>query len=303
MMPEKTVSISDDDLLTYNRLGLIPGPKEMEADFLKRVDHCLHLKEHMATQLGQQITIEIENEVAQDLIQHAIPTMRELFDIAPDWIPIIFSNHHLAPWHGGCAWIFQFTDETPVAAFFQLRRVFANSSHYLWIYNRDELITHESAHVGRMLFEEPQFEELLAYRSAKSNYRRWFGPIIQSSWETLVFMLSLAFVLLIDFFFSVAGQEELYHKLLWLKTLPILLIGFGIIRLWRKQRKFSDCFKNLNNILQSTQKTHSVIYRLRDKEIFRFSTFSSEEILKYVAENERLSLRWRAISKAYFSNL
>lgn len=294
-------TISDDDLLRYNRMGLIPGPTEDEAEFLKRVDHCLHLKKHMEAQLGEEISMEIENEVSQELLQHAAPMMRELFDIDPHWIPIIFTNHRLAPWHGGCAWIFQFTDETPVAAFFQLRRIFATSSHYLWIYNREELITHESAHVGRMVFEEPKFEELLAYRTAKSSFRRWFGPIIQSSWECAAFILSLALVIIVDLFFVVAGHAEVYYRMSWLKILPILLVGFGVGRLWWRQKIFSKCLSKLKNILKDKKKANAVIYRLRDKEIFNFSRLSPNEIQDYIAENKNLSLRWRAISKSYFS--
>lgn len=292
-------TLSDHDLLRYNKLGLIPGAKEEEAEFLKRVDYCLHLKEHMATQLGQEISIEMENEVSLELIHQAAPVMRELFDITPHWIPILYTNHHLAPWHGGCAWIFQFTDETPVAAFFQLRRSFATSSHYLWIYDREELMIHESAHVGRMLFDEPKFEEVIAYRASKSKFRRWFGPIIQSSWESVVFILSLLLVIVVDGFFAFSGHEE--KGMGWLRLVPLLLLGFGLFRLWRRQRIFSHCLSNLRRILKSPKKANAVIYRLRDEEIIRFSRSSSAEILHYVFENQSLSLRWRLISRAYFT--
>lgn len=292
------IKVSDEDLLRYNKLGLIPGPMENEVDFLKRVDHCLHLKENMATQLGQQFAVEIENPVSEELIHNATPVMRELFDIAPHWIPIIFTDHHLAPWHGGCAWIFQFTDDSPVAAFFQLRRVFASSTNYLWIYDRDELITHESAHVGRMVFEEPKFEELLAYRTAKSRFRRWFGPIIQSAWEGFVFIFSLILLLVVDFYFLT--RADLNSGILWFKVIPLMLLSFGLIRLWRKQTHFNKCLTNLENILHDKHKANAVIYRLQDQEIIDFSKMSSEDILSYVAENKTLSLRWRVIAAAYF---
>ena len=292
---------SDDDLLRYNRMGLIPGPAEEESEYLRRVDHCLHLKEHMETQLGEDISMEIENEVSQELIQDAAPVMRELFDSVPQWIPIIFTNHRLAPWHGGCAWIFQFTDETPVAAFFQLRRIFATATDYLWIYNREELITHESAHVGRMVYEEPKFEEVLAYRSSRSKFRRWFGPIIESSWESIVFVLSLALVIFVDIFFTVTEHQESYYSMHWLKLIPLLFLGLGIGRLWWRQRTFDQCFDNLHDALKDTHKANAVIYRLRDEEIVKFSGFTPSEIQKYAADNKALSLRWHVINKAYFS--
>ena len=291
---------SDDDLLRYNRMGLIPGPLEEEPEFLKRVDHCLHLKEQMETQLGEDISMEIENEVSQELIQDAAPVMRQLFDIVPHWIPIIFTNHRLAPWHGGCAWIFQFTDESPVAAFFQLRRIFATATDYLWIYNREELITHESAHVGRMVFEEPKYEEVLAYRSSRSKFRRWFGPIVQSSWEAIVFMLSLLLVIIVDIFLIVAGDQESYSRMHWLKLLPLLFLGVGVGRLWRKQTTFDRCFDHLHLALNDIRKANAVIYRLCDEEIDKFSVFSPSEIQEYANAHKTLSLRWHVINKAYF---
>jgi hypothetical protein len=298
-MPVST-TVSDEDLLHYNKLGLIPGPSENEVDFLKRVDHCLHLKENMASHLGQQFAIEIDNPVSEELIHNATPVMCELFDIAPNWVPIIFTDHHLAPWHGGCAWIFQFTDDSPVGAFFQLRRVFASSMHYLWIYDRDELITHESAHVGRMVFEEPRFEELLAYRTAKSRFRRWFGPIIQSAWEGGAFFFSLLIVLLVDIYFFTEQVQNTW--ILWFKVIPVLLLSLGLVRLWRKQKQFNKCLSNLENILGDKHRADSVIYRLQDQEIINFSKMPSKEILKYVEKNKTLSLRWRAIVAAYFRN-
>ena len=95
---------------------------------------------------------------------------------------MIFSNERLAPWHGGCAWIFQFAEGLPTAALIQLRQVFSRQPTFLGIYHRDELLTHELVHVGRMKFEEPRFEELFAYETSTSAFRRWFGPLIQASW-------------------------------------------------------------------------------------------------------------------------
>lgn len=293
-----TITFSDEDLLRYNKLGLIPGPMENEVDFRKRVIHCLHLKENMEAQLGQEFSIEIENPMTDELIHNATPVMRDLFDIAPSWIPIIFTDHHLAPWHGGCAWIFQFTEDTPVGAFFQLRRVFAYSPRYLWIYHREELITHESAHVGRMVFEEPKFEELLAYRTAKSAFRRWFGPIIQSAWEGFTFIASIVLLLIIDFYFLLDVDHHV--SVLWIKLIPLALLLLGLGRLWKKQSQFRGCLKKLQSILQDEQKANAVIYRLQDREIIDFSRMSREEILRYVAHNKTMSLRWHVIAAAYF---
>lgn len=293
--------LSDDELVYYNKQGIIPGPEENETDFVKRAQHCLTLKEQMTDKLGDELALEMDNLVSSELIQQTAPITRQLFDVVPTWIPVIFSNQRLAPWHGGCAWIFQFTEETPVAAFFQLRRIFAQSSHYLWIYSREELIAHETAHVGRMLFKEPKFEEVLAYRTAKSFFRSWFGPIVQSAWESVLFIISLFLIFLIDIFYIISPYEP-HFNMAWIKALPLILIGVGVARLWRRQRQFAQCLKTLQNLLHDPKKTNAVIYRLQDDEIIRIGRMTPNELLEYASVKKTHSLRWRVITHAYFSN-
>lgn len=280
--------LTDKELLQYNRMGLIPGPDEPEEFFASRVYQCLNLKEDLEAVVGRPVA-----EMSKELIEQVSPLTRKLFDIVPDWVPVVFSNHQLLPWHGGCAWIVQLNESSPTTAFFQLREKFATSSRYLGIYSRDELLAHESAHIGRMLFQEQKFEELLAYRSAPSHFRQWFGPIVQSPWESLLFVLSLLFSVFSDFL--------LPHHALWIKTFPLLLIVLGVGRVWLRQHQLARCRKVLEGILGSAFKADAVLYRLRDSEIIAFGKMSNEEILQYAQDQAPGSLRWRVINKAYFS--
>lgn len=290
--------ISDEQLLNYNKEGLIPGPVEEERDFLKRVEYCLKLKQEMPLLLQNQASDFQIADVSQGFLEKACTISASIYDIAPTWIPFFFSNYKLAPWHGGCAWIFQLNEESPTAAFFQLRKNFYHSSRYL-TYSRDELIVHELSHVGRMLFQEPKFEEVLAYSSSPSRFRRWFGPIIQSSWESTVFVLALCLVIVIDLFF--AGSDQ--RHLVWIELIPLVLLGLGLVRLWRKQKTFSQCLKNLQELLQSEHKARSVIYRLTDQEINLFSRIALGEIRQYAEEQKTGTLRWRLIHEAYFNTM
>ena len=117
--------------------------------------------------------------------------MRRIYGFAPHWVPLFFSNYQLAPWHGGCAWIFQLNDNTPYAAFLQLRSAFRTQKRYLGMYERTELIAHEMAHIGRMMFEEPEFEEIIAFQSSTNRFRRFFGPLFRSSKESMLFVIVL----------------------------------------------------------------------------------------------------------------
>lgn len=287
----------EDKLLEWNRQGLIPGPDETLSDFEKRVHYCLGLKET----LGQQLSLpeKIDNPLATQLMHEVAPITDKLFDMTPAWAPIIFSNEKLAPWHGGCAWIYQLTDETPTGAFFQLRKAFASKTRFLGLYDRKELIAHESAHVGRMMFQEPKFEEFLAYRTG-SRFRQWFGPIIQSPWESIIFLLVLFFTVTIELGALVWGSPELYYSVTWMKILPLLLIGGGLLRLWLRHRQFNHCLKKLQMTLNDDHKANAVIYRLQDIEIAAFGKMNSEEVRKYATLQTDESLRWQVIANAYF---
>ena len=160
--------ISNAQLDAFNRQGLIPGPDETEEEFLERANYCLELKTSLPTPF-ENVSKE-DLELGDSCVKQAFSLTEKIYDIVPEWIPLFFSNYRLAPWHGGCAWIFQFSEETPCAAFFQLRRAFKQASHYLGIYDRNELIAHELTHASRMMFQEPRFEEIIAYQSASSPF-------------------------------------------------------------------------------------------------------------------------------------
>ena len=289
--------LSDEQLIEYSREGLIPGPSEEEDDFIKRVDLCRQLNKKIGMPPGGDI-VEPGLENSPQALEEAFPITKQLFGIEPAWIPLFYSNVNLAPWHGGCAWIFQTNEETPTAALLQLRKAFHNRKNYLGIYNRTELVAHELTHAGRMMFEEPKFEEILAYRTSPSAFRRWLGPILQSANETLIFILVVSFIFILDIFLLNSGHYELYHKLMWLKLIPCALIFYGFVRLFTKQRQFSTCLARLKDILNDDQRANAVIFRLTDDEIHLFAAMRPEEIQQYAQEQS--SLRWRLLALYFF---
>lgn len=284
--------MDEQALLKLNAQGIIPGPNETEEEFLKRADYCLNLNQKIPELMGDEPPFQSDS-----FFQAPIKITSSLFHIAPHWIPIYFSNYSLTPWHGGCAWIFQLSEETPTTAIFQLRRAFRNSRKYLGIYDRDELVSHEMAHVGRMMFEEPRFEEILAYRTSRSRLRRWLGPIVQSSMESMLFVLILLMTFFFDLFLLFMQPDDFLKYSLWLKTIPLAVAGFALMRLWIRHRTFSRCWHRLNGLLKREELTNGMIYRLTDWEIDQFAQWDNEQISQYI-QNEP-SLRWKLIRKAY----
>lgn len=285
--------LTDEQLIEFNRQGLIPGPNESEEAFLTRARYCLGLK----SEINEKLQLPFSEQGSSEVLQPALEETRKEYDLAPAWIPLFFSNHHLLPWHGGCAWIFQQSEESPTAAFMQLRSAFLHSEKYLGLYTRKELIAHELCHVGRMCFEEPRFEEILAYRTSPSGLRRWLGAIAQSSWETMAFFLLLCLILAIDLY-ALAFDVPL-ESLAWLKLLPFGMFGAGFSRLIMRQQQFDHCLANLQRLLKDRQKALAVIYRLTDSEIISFSRQAADCFQDVLNDRKGSSLRWRCIEKAY----
>lgn len=287
-------------LFEYNSLGLIPGPEESEEAFLKRAHYCLNLKAQIPEMLGHDLPFIVE-EAGEESLKEGCQETSFLYGISPSWVPLFYSNYKLPLWQGGCAWIFQQKQDSPTAAFFQLRQKFRTSKKYLGLYDRTELMSHELSHVGRMVFEEPKFEEILAYQSSKSSFRRFFGPIIQSSYESTIFVLLLFTLLFIDFFSLLQGTENSSLSF-FAKTMLACFVLYGLGRLCIRQRQYKNCKRQLNKVLFDIRKSKAVTYRLTDKEIMSFGKFSPAEIKSYAEEQNTKNLRWKLINKAYFCN-
>ena len=291
-------NLSEQQLIEYNRLGLIPGPGETIECFNERVIYCLHLKQHLLKESIPEF--DAEESCSREMMVPASRRIRALYGISPDWIPVFFSNHKLSFWHGGCAWIFQMMESSPTAALIQLRSQFQRSDRYLGIYHRDELLAHELAHVGRMAFQEPKYEEFFAYQTSTSSFRRWFGPILQSSIESIFFVLILFLIIVIDFFLISQNHYEAYMIALWIKIIPVGMIAIALIRLWYRHFILGKAEKNLEEVLRGKEKVSAVAYRLQDEEIHLFASMTPIEIEDYAVKRSKKELRWHCIRKIYF---
>lgn len=176
-----------------------------------------------------------------------------------------------------------------------MRSAFLKQKRFLRFYDRNELIAHEVAHAGRMMFNEPKFEEILAYRSSSSRFLKTFGPILESSLESVLFMAILFFIFLLDLLFILYAPYASYIRIQWLKLIPLALVGYAFIRLYRKQKIFQRALGRLRELLPNKNKADPFIYRLTDEEIVLFSKMTAGEIHAYALAQREDSLRWRIL--------
>ncbi len=283
----------------WNRRGFIPGPDESRELFLERIAFCQNLKKHLANDPAFPFSLKEEGQEGEEILKQALPLTRSLYGIAPDWVPLVFSNAGLAPWHGGCAWIFRLKKTSPLAALLQLRKAFALNRTLFGFYDRCELIVHELAHAGRMAYSEPQFEEFFAYASSQSRWRCTFGPIVASAAESLLFVFVLVALLTVDIASLFLGLA----LPIWLEILrfsPIILIGWAAGRLFFRHKMLHKAHESLKKGLSDEQARH-LLYRLTDREIREFSALSFEHIQAWVNDQALRSFRWKFLQTIYLT--
>ena len=286
----------NEEWKTWNRQGFIPGEDESEEEFKERVLFGLNLMEHLKESVAE-LPFEADDLASKSLLQPALLQDTALFGIAPEWIPVFMNNHQLTPWQGGCAWIFQLNEQTPTSAFLQLRSQFKNRTDYLGIYNRNELLAHELAHAGRMMYREPRFEEILAYQTSPSKLRRFLGPIFQSSKESLLFILFLGLLILNHIISITLEQAPIYLWSLGLELCLVGLVAFAFIRLLYRHRQYDRCFQKLEDIYQDKEIARHLSYRLKDTEIQLFANSSPAAIRTYRQSDK--TFRWKFLNYIY----
>ncbi|WP_213105399.1 hypothetical protein [Candidatus Protochlamydia amoebophila] len=288
-----------NDWKKWNQEGFIPGPEESEVNFKQRVAFCENLKQKFIRNTELDIPFDESDLASQVIVQEAAEETKQIYGIAPHWPPLFFNNYQLAPWHAGCAWIFRLDEQTPTAAFLQLRAQFKERLNYLGIYNRKELLVHELAHVGRMMYTEPQFEEILAYQSSHSRLRRFLGPIVQSSKESLLFILLLGVILVTNLALLMTDISLATTFMLGLQLIPIFFVGLALGRLFRKQYLINRCRKVLENHLPNKQVANHFLYRLLDSEIRIFACSSRTEMQTFIQNQAVNNFRWKFLVSLY----
>jgi hypothetical protein len=238
--------VSDQVLQSAFQRGVIPGPNESEEAFLSRYS------------LPSQ-------KIAHKLDHFLI-----------DWVPVLYKNEGLRFWEGACTWI----DDSQ--AVLQMRKQFRNRTLLWGMYSKKELVDHELVHAVRLKFDEPKFEEFLAYSRSQNKFRRFFGPIYQNPKETLLYVVLAALVpippltsFMLPIFFGVTA--------------------LALARLIYRQTLFQRAFQTASKILKCESEVPSFMVHLTDHEITLFAKGKGVE--DYISQQR--CLRWRQIKLAY----
>ena len=184
---------TDEKLIEYNKRGLIPGPSETIEQFYQRVEFC---EKFFLDPVSFFSELSVKDRVTRQDLDWVYAKLIKTYDIAPDFLVAFYSNKDLYFFQGACTWIFEHSERS--LAVIQLRERLKNKKYFF--YDREEILTHEMAHLARMAFDEKS-EEVFAYLLSSSFFRRAFGAIIQNEKEVFIFFFFF-FISLICFIFS-----------------------------------------------------------------------------------------------------
>lgn len=224
------------------RRGFLPAPDESEAAFYER---------------GAAVAIQGES----------LDYCEQLFGVRPDWVPLFEGRAKLAPWQGAVLWV---DEENRPSIQIAPRRGYA----------REEMIAHELIHAVRLPLSSKRFEEIIAYQTSRTWWRRFFGPIIRAPSEVYVFLLALL-CHWIPFF--------------WCGFIFPALLLFGLTRLCLTQRVFYRCIRTLSRLVG--KEALALTARLTDQEIALFAQLEPEAIRAYIARQQQL--RWKMLLILY----
>ncbi|NGX31922.1 MAG: hypothetical protein K940chlam8_01308 [Chlamydiae bacterium] len=165
------------------------------------------------------------------------------FGIKIDREKIFYSKKMLMPWHGAM------TCCDGKSSTIQLHPKLRSKKKLYGLYNKFEIIAHEWIHIQRIHLNAPLFEEVIAYQTSSSFFRRFFGPIFNP-------LESIVFVVLA----TAACVLQLFSPVFLL--MPVFYFTFCMAKLCVLQTLFKRCRKVFSL---------KTVMSFGDKDVLRFS--------------------------------
>ena len=283
---------SEDALAELDKYGLFAAAGEDCRQCACRIKKWLEANNTLVRELKSGRTVEIDpgiNVSKKDLIPddftcEADKKTNELYGFSLSWVPGFFLNSGVGPLWGGCAW----HDDTSERTLFALRGSFRKKNTYL-VYDRNELIAHESCHAARSpLGNDWQLEECILN--------------LNFSGEAFVFLMP-AFLLLL--------QQLL--RMLYLPDFPgwpawIILVAAISYLLGRNHFARSRYFKAEKNIITFTgcgqKEAGAVLFRSSWQDIKQIAACrNAEQLEKYLRQEIRGNLRLKTALRRFIPGI
>jgi hypothetical protein len=286
-------------LVELDRRGFIPAETEDCCDFAERLKRCREraaaFEQTMAGEAGEfqipddDLVLRPADRIPAELFVGAGKATEELYGFAIDWVPGFFKDCGLL--FGGGAYAFP----PDFFSIFIINEAFATQERWL-IYGRQELLAHELCHVARSGFASPACEELHAYQTAKTGFRRRFGGIVHRERDSYVFLGSALVLLAAQVARVVLALPELP---IWPFWIPFILCSAFL--LWRHLGllgRYDRAGSRLATACLAGKSRH-ILFRCTDAEIVDLANLAAADLPAWLAARPD-SPRWRVIKARFF---
>ncbi|MEM8728204.1 MAG: hypothetical protein AAGE99_05870 [Chlamydiota bacterium] len=280
-----TINLTKEVLKTLGEQGFVPGPDESEERFIRRIEVLKKVKKEPSKFLKGRVFTEWNPDFYKEL------------GAIPNWLLLTYSNRRLPLWQGGALWIFETPDRSKIPMI-QLREGFKKGKFLFYL--QSEVLVHETLHAIRMAFNEPRFEEVLAYHHSQSKRRRFLGPLFRKPKDAF-FFITLIFISFIaqaisPFFLT----SPLFSYVKFMTFFPIIDLILRTTVLIKDRRILKKALKKLSEIFPAQQGVFSILIRLKDSEIQKFASEPIDKLLDYIGEEIPKSVRWRQIIAQFY---
>lgn len=283
-------------LVELDAQGLLLGAEESLADYATRLRRLQANVAKMDGELAsagtytvEDITVERDQRIPPQVFAEPRAITQRHFDFAIDWVPGFF----ITPpgiLFGGCSYYF-FPD---FFALFTIRRAFAEKERWL-IYRRTELLAHELCHIARIGLGSYEYEEVFAYRTSGSRFRRAIGGIFRSPSDSYSFLGS-AFLILLGRLIQIARFPSLPQWPFWLPFLAVMAYHLG--RHTLTMRRLDRARRQLVPVCG--EHTEAVLFRCTDPDIHILAEPQDTESIEAWVEAQD-SWRWKVIRQRFLS--
>ena len=199
--------------------------------------------------------------IREKAYQDAVSATWGLYDFAIHWFPLLHQSRH-GLLFAGCA-LYSYED---FFAVFVIRKGFQKKDRWL-IYSRNELMAHELCHIARIGFHSRAFEEMFAYCTASSGFRKFIGGMLRSPLDSYFLAggaLSLLAVQYTNIFLLTEPRQ-------WLYAIPLGLFGYVLSRFGCAQAAFCLARRNLAKVFDSADAL-PVLFRCSDRDVYAIAS-------------------------------
>lgn len=231
--------------------------------------------------------------IPAEILQEAAGKTEALFAFSIDWVPAFFLSRGLGLLWGGCTLV----DENAVSVFV-IRKNFAVKRRW-FIYDRAELLAHEICHVARAPLEDDSFEELFAYMTSSSPFRKYAGNCFQKDRDAVLFLLPVLLLLGVQtavFLFGVSLPVLPFWILIFLWPLYLFL------RNLRSRRTYFQACRALEE--NGVSVPAAVLFRSTAEEIMQIASYCShsQDLPDWMARSAENKLRWQIILRKFINH-